>query len=202
MKAAHVLQGWPASLTLIGVLALPVSRQTLEAHMATHMLLQIPLLAIAGVLLAHAVAARLQRMLESYDRHGLSGMLIVLFASSYWMLPRALDSVLASPVMELGKFCSLPLLVGLPLALSWQRVGPIGRSFVLANVISMVAVAGWLYRQSPVRLCNYYLIDQQVLLGDGLLALALLLGLVCTARAFIGSPSRALDRVDAGARVA
>jgi len=202
MKAAHVLQGWPASLTLIGVLALPVSRQTLEAHMATHMLLQIPLLAIAGVLLAHAVAARLQRMLESYDRHGISGMMIVLFASSYWMLPRALDSVLASPVMELGKFCSLPLLVGLPLALSWQRVGPIGRSFVLANVISMVAVAGWLYRQSPVRLCNYYLIDQQVLLGDGLLALALLLGLVCTARAFIGSPSRALDRAGAGARVA
>ena len=202
MKAAHVLQGWPASLTLIGVLALPVSRQTLETHMATHMLLQIPLLAIAGVLLAHAVAARLQRMLESYDRHGLSGMLIVLFASSYWMLPRALDAVLASPVMELGKFCSLPLLVGLPLALSWQRVGPIGRSFVLANVISMVAVAGWLYRQSPVRLCNYYLIDQQVLLGDGLLALALLLGLVCTARAFIGSPSRALDRAGAGARVA
>ena len=201
MKAAHVLQGWPASLTLIGILALPVSRQTLEAHMATHMLLQIPLLAIAGVLLAHAVGARLQRMLKSYDRHGLSGMLMVLFASSYWMLPRALDAVLASPVMELGKFCSLPLLVGLPLALSWQRVGPIGRSFVLANVISMVAVAGWLYRQSPVRLCNYYLIDQQVLLGDGLLALALLLGLVCTARAFIGSPSRALDRVDAGARV-
>ena len=41
MKAAHVLQGWPASLTLIGILALPVSRQTLEAHMASHMLLQI-----------------------------------------------------------------------------------------------------------------------------------------------------------------
>ena len=141
MKAAHILQGWPASLTLMGVLALPVSRQTLEAHMATHMLLQIPLLAIAGVLIAHAVAARLQCLLESYDRQGLSGMLIVLFASSYWMLPRALDAVLASPVMELGKFCSLPLLVGLPLALSWQRVGPIGRSFVLANVISMVAVA-------------------------------------------------------------
>ncbi len=201
MKRGHATLRWTGGLILIGILALPALRRLLEAQMATHMLVQIPLLALGGVLLASAIGARTRRSLEPYNEHGLPGMLMVLIASSYWMLPRALDAALDSQTMELVKFLSLPLLVGLPLALSWARVGPVGRGFVLANAISMVGVVGWLYRQSPVRLCNYYLIDQQVLLGDCLLGLALLIGLGCAARAFVGSLSaneRALDRAQAG----
>ncbi len=177
---------WAGGLFLIAILALPASRQILEAHMAAHMLIQIPLLALSGVLLASAVGLRARRTLEPYNERGLSGLLVVLFASSYWMLPRALDAALASSAMEVAKFFSLPLLVGLPLALSWGRVGGVGRGFVLANAISMIGVVGWVYRQSPVRLCNYYLIDQQLLLGDCLLGLALLTSLVCAVRAFVG----------------
>ena len=178
---------WAGGLMLIGVLSLPASRRILEAQMATHMLIQIPLLALSGALFASAIRARTQSTLARYNEYGLPGMLVVSFASTYWMLPRALDAALDNPAMEAVKFLSLPLLVGLPLALSWARLGTVGRGFVLANAISMIAVAGWLYRESPVRLCNYYLIDQQILLGDYLLALALLMGLVCTARAFVGS---------------
>ncbi len=187
MKSWYAMPRWAGGLMLIGILALPASRRMLEAQMAAHMLVQIPLLALTGVLFASAVGARMQRTLERYNERGLPGMLLVLFASSYWMLPRALDAALDSPAMEVVKFFSLPLLVGLPLASSWASVGPVGRGFVLANAISMIGVVGWLYRQSPVRLCNYYLIDQQVLLGDCLLGLALLMGLVCAARAFVGS---------------
>jgi hypothetical protein len=105
------------------------------------------------------------------------------------MFPRALDGALASPIMELAKFFSLPLLAGLPLALSWPRASLVGRGFIVANAISMLAVVGWLYRVSPVRLCNYYLFDQQVMLGNALLWLALLLGLAFGARLFIGARS-------------
>ena len=201
MKSGHAIPRWAGGLILIGMLAVPASRRMLEAQMATHMLVQIPLLALSGVLFASAVGARMQRALEPYNERGLPGMLVVLFASSYWMLPRALDAALDSPAMEVLKFFSLPLLVGLPLALSWARAGQVGRGFVLANAISMIGVVGWLYRQSPVRLCNYYLIDQQILLGDCLLGLALLMGLACTARAFVGSLSaseRALDGAQSG----
>jgi hypothetical protein len=38
-----------------------------------------------------------------------------------------------------------------------------------------------------VRLCSYYLTDQQVLLGNGLLALALFAGSAWIVRAFTGS---------------
>jgi len=181
---------WPWGLLLIGVLGLPSVRRLLEAAMVTHMLVQIPLLAAAGALLALYFGPRVRRRLEAIGADGWPGMLVVWFASSYWMLPRALDAALTSPAVELAKFCSLPLLVGLPLALSWPRLGAVGRGFVLANAISMLGVIGWLYREAPVRLCNYYLIDQQVLLGNALLTLALLLGLACAVRAFTG-PLRA-----------
>ncbi len=177
---------WAWGLLLIWVVALPATRRALEASMVAHMLVQIPLLVLAGALLARCIPAKLRRGFEELDAHGVPGMLAAAFASSYWMLPRALDAALSDPLAELAKFWSLPLLVGVPLALSWPRMGPIGRGFVLANAISMIAVVGWLYREAPVRLCSWYLVDQQVLLGNALLALALLAGAGCTLRAFIG----------------
>jgi hypothetical protein len=181
---------WVWGLLLLAVLALPPARRALEASMTAHMLLQIPLLVLAGALLVPCIPANLRRGFEELDAHGVAGMLMAAFASSYWMLPRALDAALSSPLAELAKFGSLPLLVGVPLALSWPRMGPIGRGFVLANAISMIAVVGWLYRESPVRLCSWYLVDQQVLLGNALLALALLAGAGWTLRAFAGPLAR------------
>jgi len=176
-----------AALLLIGGLALPASRAALESSMATHMLVQIPLLAIGGVLFGLAVPPRVQRVILPYNGGGVPGLLLFVFVSSYWMLPRALDGALASPIMELAKFFSLPLLAGLTLALSWPRASLVGRGFIVANAISMLAVVGWLYRVSPVRLCNYYLMDQQVTLGNALLWLALLLGFAFGARLFTGA---------------
>jgi len=172
----------------MAVLALPPTRRVLEASMVAHMLVQIPLLVVAGALLASGIPANFRRALAAFNADGRPGILAAGFVSSYWMLPRALDAALSTPLAELAKFSSLPLLVGLPLALSWTRLGPIGRGFVLANLISMIAVVGWLYRESPVRLCSYYLTDQQVLLGNALLTLALLAGIGWTVRAFVGSP--------------
>src|SRR5262245_13316106 len=103
MKSGRAVPGWTGGLILIGILAAPGSRGLLESNMATHMLVQLPLLALSGVLLVSAGGARVRRTVEPYNQYGLSGMLVVLFASSYWMLPRALDAVLGSPVFELVK---------------------------------------------------------------------------------------------------
>jgi hypothetical protein len=166
---------------LFAALALPVVRHALERVMIVHMLVQIPLLAVAGALIVGAVPATMQARLVACNRRGASGMLLALIASSWWMVPRALDAALADPSMELAKFISLPLLVGMPLALSWPHVPGMGRGFVIANVLPMWVVVGWLYVAAPTRLCNFYLVDQQVTAGFGLLwasaALALALGL-------------------------
>ena len=47
-----------AAWTLLGLLALPAARQALEASMSAHMLIQYPLLMLAGYWLAAALPAR------------------------------------------------------------------------------------------------------------------------------------------------
>ena len=150
---------------MIALLASPPLRGLLEASMVGHMLFQIPLLAFAGILAGHALPVRAKKQIAAYNAHGLPFTLLAAFISTYWMLPRALDAALLNPWAEAAKFASLPLLVGLPLSLSWRQLGTIGQGFVLANFISMVAVAGWLYIAAPVRVCNNYLVNQQTTTG-------------------------------------
>lgn len=169
---------------LIGVLALPPVRDALERVMILHMLVQIPLLAVGGGLIGAALRPSWRARIGEWNRGGVSGILLALIASSWWMAPLALDLALSSPAMELTKFTTLPVLVGAPLALSWQRLGTIGRGFVIANVLPMWAVVGWLYVAAPVRVCNFYLVDQQVIAGVGLLAASIGLGALVGVRAF------------------
>ena len=169
---------------IIVMLAMPPMRRGLEDIMVLHMLVQIPLLAFAGGLLATEIPASWTRRIAAWNGGGVSGILLALIVSSWWMAPRALDSALSSNSIELWKFVSLPLFVGAPVALSWRALGMIGRGFVLANVLPMWAVVGWLYVAAPVRLCNFYLVDQQVVAGAGLLAASIALSVAFGLRAF------------------
>lgn len=145
----------------IALLALPMLRGWLEASMTTHMLVQMPLLAAAGFIAVRGLPAAWRQRLRRWAGGALPLVLLALFASSYWMLPRALDAALNEPTAELAKFASLPLLVGAPLALAWERLGAIARGFVWTNFLSMLAVLGWLYIAAPVRVCNNYLESAQ-----------------------------------------
>lgn len=167
-------RAWLA-LALIALLALPGLRAGLEASMSTHMLLQMPLLAAVGFVAARGLAPERRLRLRQWVGGPLPLVLVALFASSYWMLPRALDAALGDPLTEAAKFISLPLLVGLPLALAWRQLTAIGRGFVWTNFISMLAVLGWLYIAAPVRVCNNYLVDEQASTGWLMVKLALLL---------------------------
>jgi hypothetical protein len=188
-----VIGAYGAVLAFVA-LALPWTRHTLERVMIGHMLVQIPLLVVIGVLIARALPPVVTTRLAKWNAGGISGMLLALIASSWWMLPRALDSALASPAMEVTKFVTLPFFVGVPLALSWGALGAMGRGVVIANVLPMWAVVGWAYMAAPVRVCNYYLVDQQVVAGLGLLNLSVALGVATALMAFRPQPARAVER--------
>ena len=164
------------ALGLFALLAFPPVRDALERVMIAHMLAQIPLLALVGVIGAAAIPVTLRARIQRWNSGGVSGALLAVIASSWWMVPRALDWALASPFMEATKFVTLPLLVGAPLALSWSSLGTMGRGLVIANVLPMWAVVGWVYIAAPVRVCNYYLVDQQVLAGYGLITVSVAIG--------------------------
>ena len=184
------MTGRVAGLTLVAALATPWLRDGLEDVMALHMLVQIPLLAIAGALATIGMPRRWRERIDEWNRRGLAGTLLALLASSWWMVPRALDLALASPAMEIFKFASLPVLVGAPIALSWRALGPVGRGVVIGNVLPMWAVVGWLYVAAPVRVCNYYLVDQQVTAGFGLVWAATALGFIACAAAAVPTAGR------------
>jgi hypothetical protein len=180
-------RAWVAALLFVALVT-PVAREALERVMVAHMLVQIPLLAIAGALGATAFPSLLKSRVARWNKSGLSGTLLALIASTWWMVPRSLDWALASPLMESAKFVTLPLLVGAPLALSWSSLGTMGRGFVIANVLPMWAVVGWAYIAAPVRVCNYYLVDQQVIAGVALIAVSVALGAATALPSFAGRP--------------
>lgn len=184
--AGRLPLGAAAGLSLIAVLALPPARGWLEASLIGHMLVQIPLLATAGWLIARGLLG--SPLLARARSAGLtpSLVLIALFAAAFWMLPRYLDAALTEPAIEIAKFVSLPLLVGLPLGLVWRRLGAVVRGFIWGNGISMLAVLGWIYVAAPVRICNNYLADQQADLGWAAWGLAAAISIYWTARAFFG----------------
>lgn len=145
-------------------------RHALESTMTLHMLVEIPLLALAGWAFAQGVPERLDRGIAQWNHHGISGLLLASLTGVVWMLPLALDAALDDPRVALAKFLSVPLLIGAPVALSWPRAGFVVRGVVLAELTATLFRLGWLYLISPLRLCSNYLLDDQQRLGKLLLA--------------------------------
>ncbi|HJV84266.1 MAG TPA: hypothetical protein VJ698_02235 [Noviherbaspirillum sp.] len=168
--------GWAALAALLLLTAF-LFRQHLELTMARHMLVQIPMLLASGAAW-HRCLTHLPRMkavrcyAASWDEYGLAGLAIFVLVTAYWMIPRALDSAVASGTVELAKFATL-FIAGLHLPASLSRANIILQLFFLGNFASMMAIVGMLYQDTSTRLCNFYLIDDQVVAGVGLVVLAI-----------------------------
>lgn len=161
-----------AAVLLLGVLALPGARRLLESGMTLHMLVQFPLLAGCGFLLAGALPAHWCPRIARWNAHGISGLLAVVLVLGVLMVPRVLDFALTDGRVETAKWLAL-LVGGAALRLSWRPAGLLVQGFFLGNVLPMTAVAGQLYQDSPIRLCNAYLLGDQVRLGQALVGICI-----------------------------
>lgn len=145
--------------------------------MTAQMLVQLPLLAAAGWWMRAWMPQRLVDALASWNRSGITGLLLASMVATVWMLPRALDAAIEVPWVEVAKYASIPLLVGVPLAMSWPRAGFVVRGVFLLEVTATAFRLGWLYLVSPQRLCRNYLLGDQQRLGNMLLAIGVILSL-------------------------
>jgi hypothetical protein len=84
------------------------------------------------------------------------------------MVPRVLDLALRRPDIEAAKLAAL-LLAGRCAAPVVAPAGLVVQGFFLGNLLPMMAVVGQLYIDSPLRLCNAYLLDDQARLGQWLI---------------------------------
>ncbi|MBV6422867.1 MAG: hypothetical protein NAOJABEB_00654 [Steroidobacteraceae bacterium] len=175
------------ALIAFALLILPPVRHALQASMTAQMLLDIPLLVACGWLLAAAVPHAVRSALAGWNHGGVSGLLLASVTASVWMLPRALDAAVNDPWVDAARLVTVPLLIGLPLGLSWPRMGFVVRGVFLAELIATCFRLGWLYQISPVRLCSRFLLDDQQRLGTGLLVAGGVLFLYIAARLLWGN---------------
>ena len=146
--------------------------------MARHMLVQFPLLVLCGALLAGGLSAEIAKAAPDrpvpasrWNAHGMTGLFGTALVLALLMVPRVLDLALINPWVEFAKMTAL-VSSGAAICLSWRPAGWLVQGFFLGQVLPMMVVAGTLYANSPTRVCNAYLLDDQVLLGQSLVWIA------------------------------
>ncbi|MEO6960042.1 MAG: hypothetical protein ABI228_01705 [Burkholderiaceae bacterium] len=167
------------------LIAAIVFRHALTSSMVLHMIVHIPGILVAGVLAGYALSARfgapekgmsgwVWRQYQKYNGYGVPGLLLVTLLGAYWMVPKALDQVLASAPADGLKFVVL-FGVGIIVADSLKRSNNVIKLFFVGNFCWMMAVVGMLYQQDTSRLCNFYLLNDQQYAGIGLVILSVVL---------------------------
>ena len=186
MSLRSILRGWRrlwrswnphAAAALLLLLALPAARHYLESSMTRHMLVQFPLLALAGFLLAGKLPQRWLAGVNRWNGYGITGLFAAALVLALLMIPRVLDLALVNDRIELAKWLAL-IACGAALRLSWAPAGLLIQGFFLGNVLPMTVVVGYLFESSPVRVCNAYLLDDQERLGERLIWISAATGLV------------------------
>lgn len=142
----------------------------LEASMATHMLLELPLLFVIGWLAARAAGGAQGGRWRGWQAYRLPMLLAALLATSVWMLPVALDYAVLHPGAMALKVVSL-LAAGFLCGVSWGPAGVVLQGFFVFNWAWMTVTAGLLYQDAPQQLCSVYLSEQQGMAGIGLVTL-------------------------------
>ena len=176
-----------AAWLLLLLMIVPPVRRMIESSMAAHMLIQYPCLMLAGALLVECVASRWLKRVQRWNELGIAGLVGSALTLAVLMIPRVLDLALVDGQVETVKLIAL-IASGAALRLSWKRAGVVVQTFFLGNVLPMTGVAGTIYQDSAVRLCNAYRLEDQHNIGLALVAIsivtaALWLLLIATRRA-------------------
>ena len=166
------------------VIAVTPAGSYLESFLLGHVLIEIPLLIIIGITAGSLMKPRWSGVLNAIS---IPGLLLACFTLAFWMIPRWLDASLNNEFVASIKYLSLPLLVGIPLALCWHSLHPIARGMVKIEFVAMLLRLGWLYLISPNRLCNNYLLSEQQELGYAFIILGFAFGLIWLIQVFFVS---------------
>jgi hypothetical protein len=193
-------------------LSLPPGRVLIEQSMVWHMLVQMPLLLLAGALSAAALArlpftpfptpalpaplpahAAIERRhaahvgrFERFNRFGMTALLTAQCLMAYWMLPSQIDRAVVLPAADAAKLASL-WLAGAAIRIGLRQAPPAVQLFFGGFALPMGVWLGLYLASGETRLCNAYSLDSQVLAGRGLLGLV---GLVAAAVTAVAARAR------------
>lgn len=152
-------------------------RDAIEGSMPLHMMVQFPILLLAGAGAAWLTVQRQQAFASAwsrFDAEGVFGLVTLSAVAVLWMVPAALDAALMHPEVAAWKYCSW-WVAGGAIALAWPRMAGPMRMFLIVNLAWMLLTAGSLYADAEQRLCASYRYDEQLWTGRALQAAAGLL---------------------------
>jgi len=154
----------------------------LEADMARHMLIELPLLVLTGIVAARAFPERATVWLMGCNRSGIAGLTFVSLTAAYWMIPVVLDQSLASVPAAAAKYASF-FVAGVLLPISCRAAPLALQAFFVGNWIWMFATIGLLYQNPSQQFCVNYLLAGQWNAGEGLVAAAVAVAVLWVASA-------------------
>ncbi len=158
-------------------LSLPPLRVLIEQSMVWHMLVQMPLLVAAGACAAAAWPQATGGRWARINRYGLTGFMLAQCITAYWMIPALVDRAVVMPGADAAKLVTL-WLAGAALRQGYVQAPLAVQLFFLGYGLPMLAWLGFHLASTQVRLCNAYSLESQLRTGQGLVVLALVLGMV------------------------
>ncbi|MFD2208461.1 hypothetical protein ACFSMW_01940 [Virgibacillus halophilus] len=162
-------------IILFMLLTIPPVVHLMESIMIIHMHMQMPMIVVAGFLMAPFFQKKFPHFFSKWNQSGIPGILLFSIIMLYWMLPITMDEALTELGMEVFKFFSLAFLAGVPLRDSWKKMTDMAKNVLLSVFLAVFSLMGLLYLFAPVQLCNNYLRIEQITLGWGFVATALCL---------------------------
>jgi cation transport ATPase len=166
----------PARAGLLLAALMVLGRTPLEARMPVHMLVQLPGLLMAGALLVLPPTSQVvTRVMTRVMPAPWAALLFATGVVTTWMIPRALDAAVQSPIVDAIKMLSL-VGTGAAGAWAWNRCSTLVRTFALGNSAWMMVTVGMLYLDAPQRLCTTYARSDQQQTGVGLVVLTVVGG--------------------------
>ena len=180
-------------------LSLPPLRVLIEQSMVWHMLVQMPLLVLAGWCTAAGwspTSGRWRKQLDRWhqvNRFGLTGFMLAQVLMAYWMIPALVDRAVVLPAADAAKLACL-WLAGVALKQGFQRAPLAVQLFFVGYGLPMLAWMGLYLASTDLRLCNAYSMASQLAAGQGLLALAAALGVAWGAHAWRSNASPGATR--------
>ena len=162
----HAIVGAALALAVM----LPPVGAWLEARMATHMLLQIPLLLLCGALLALTLPRTL--LAPRWNAASVPALLAASLVLAFWMMPIALDRAVASAAWDAAKAASL-LTAGAWVAACRRETPASVQIFFAGNMVWMGLFAAQIYQADGPRLCNAYRQDDQAATGLAMTAVVI-----------------------------
>jgi len=155
-------------------LSVPPFRFLIEQSMFVQMVIQMPLLFIAGALLNRlSISKNITNIFGYWNVFGLTGFMLAQNILIYWMLPISIDRAVIMPLVDVVKVLTM-ILAGFFVGDALNKSPAALQLFFSGYFVAMMIWLGMYFIYTDARLCNAYSLNSQYWTGYGLCAISVM----------------------------